>query len=389
LNQCPLITDIGIRYLTSLKNDILSINLSKCHHITDCALEALGIVQSLKVLLLSDLRITDSGLKSLMNLELIELDLSRTPITNQSIQILHNSKMRHSLEKLTLIETALDQTSEFLKLANFSSIRKINVVGTKFSLDGSLIKLQEKMNNMAHREISKITRGSILEIHRPVKESSHAPSENQKAIWESQVGPRLTPYLNQIIPWPEVILPSPPPPPSPIQGSPNYLLYNLNLNESPHESPSPNLISQSIFLSPISPSLKKLQNNRRQSSSDSPSLIRANNKRTPSALRAHMNNENLPPLDYNIFPKSPKEVTTGSWVLSQQLMIDVISPLSKRNYEPSLSPFSPSNKRLKKTSGDDLLGYENPLPNILTDLLQIKSMSPSVTNERKKSEYHY
>jgi hypothetical protein len=306
------------------------------------------------VLLLSDLRITDSGLKSLMNLELIELDLSRTPITNQAIGILHNSKMRDSLEKLTLIETSLDQSSEFLKLANFSSIRKINVVGTKISLDGSLIKLQEKINDMAHRVITKITRGSIFEIHRPVKETSHIPSENQKSIWESEVGPILSPYLNQIIPWPEIIVP----PDSP----------NLTKSKSKH-SPRPNS-THPLFLTPTS-------SQRRPSDPL---------KRTPSAHKTNINNENLPPLHFDqLFPKSPQEVT-GSWVLSQQLIVDVISPLSKRKYEPVFSPFTSSDKRIKKTIGQPSRVYESPLPNGLTDLLQIKSMSPSISKERKKSD---
>jgi len=239
------------------------------------------------------------------------------------------------------------------------------VVGTKVSLDGSLIKLQEKMNDMARREITKIIRGSILEINRPIKEISHVPSENQKAIWENNLSPCLTPYLNQIIPWPEVILPLPPESP--------YMIKSLRFsNESLPGSPSPtttyHINTPKIFYTPTSPSLKT----KRRRLSDP-------FEQTPTAQHSIINNENIPPFHFDkIFPKSPKEgaLVTGSWVLSPQLM--------ERNFD--FSPFSPSNKRVKKTNGKDVIRFENPLPNLLSDLLQIKSMSPTISNERKKQK---
>jgi len=73
--------------------------------------------------------------------------------------------------------------------------------------------------------------------------------------------------------------------------------------------------------------------------------------------------------------------------LSPHIMIDFISPLTKRKYEAPFSPISPSNKKVKKTSSQAFLGSESPLPNVLANLLQIKSNSPHIS-EKKRSVYH-
>lgn len=164
--------------------------------------------------------------------------------------------------------------------------------------------------------------------------------------------------------WPEVI-------PLPTPEKPFYL--RTTITESLLDSPLPKS-AKPTFLTPVSPSHK----HRRQSSDPflTPTL-----KRTRRQSLKTANDENhQTPRDSDIqFPKSPKELTQSPWV-----SLDIISPMAKRKVEPQFSPMSPSNKKVKKTSNPVFLGTESPLPTVLlTDLLQINSMSPCI--QKKKS----
>uniref|UniRef100_A0A6B2KZH2 Uncharacterized protein n=1 Tax=Arcella intermedia TaxID=1963864 RepID=A0A6B2KZH2_9EUKA len=203
LNQCNLISDVGLRLLNA--PSLVSLNLSRCRRITDLSLELIAKnLIHLKSLNLSDLRITDSGVFFLRDLKLMELDLSRTQVTSSSVDVIVRHNMGTSICELQLVDTEMSDLEVFVGFSECPCIKKINLGGTRLSLEGSLNRLIELVNSKRSvSSLSKITRGSLLEFKNDcqAKVSSLLPTEQEKATWNS-IAPFLSPYLLQTLKWP-------------------------------------------------------------------------------------------------------------------------------------------------------------------------------------------
>jgi len=186
-------------------NSLVSLDISKCRHLTDSAVQHLSSMDQLKVLNLSSLKVTDACGHHLPR-NIINLDLSGTAIT-QTILSYFSSSLRSNIEYLSFAHTKFSNVNnKIIKIEEMTKLRKLNLDGNKVCYDGSIIKLRDfinKVKNNPENRIAEIRNGS-LEIKSNILNSSYDATLNQKLLWQQTVFPYFSQYLNQSLAWPKV-----------------------------------------------------------------------------------------------------------------------------------------------------------------------------------------
>ncbi|XP_070566402.1 uncharacterized protein [Ptychodera flava] len=138
LCSCPLINDVGLAPLTSLKK-LKHLNLSSCKQLTDKIIYTIKEFRHLETLSLEETSITDRGIQEYVDSKpsnLTQLNLNRTAVTDRTLQALTD------LSKLTVLGLERTQISDLASLRSLTNLQALNISGTELPAT-SLVCLRE------------------------------------------------------------------------------------------------------------------------------------------------------------------------------------------------------------------------------------------------------